>query len=383
MKIDRRRFIELAGLAGLVLVAPPALAGAQPRRKVVVFVELNGGNDGLNTVIPFTDPLYRKLRPTLAVARSEQRTVDAETALHPSLARTAELWDAGEVAIVEGLGYPDPNRSHFRSIEIWEQGTDANTYADQGWVGRVAPGAELSAYKPAALTFGGGGEGPLAGTGTLELEDPQRLFAQTRRLSRTASETSNPALTHLLRTEREVLDAADTLKRFSDRAPSFSSMFRGNRQLRPLQLAAELIASGLPLLAVKVRVTGFDTHVNQARSHARLLGLVDTGLGAFRDAMQTAGIWDEVLIVTYSEFGRRPRENGGGGTDHGAAAPHLVMGGRVKGGRYGARPALGALDPNGDLQHTTDFRSLYRTISEKWWGHSATEFNNFAKLGFV
>ena len=100
MKIDRRRFIELAGLAGLVLVAPPALAGAQPRRKVVVFVELNGGNDGLNTVIPFTDPLYRKLRPTLAVARSEQRTVDAETALHPSLARTAELWDAGEVAIV-------------------------------------------------------------------------------------------------------------------------------------------------------------------------------------------------------------------------------------------------------------------------------------------
>lgn len=383
MKIDRRRFIELAGLTGLVLLAPTAFAGPRERSKVVVFIELSGGNDGLNTVVPFKDPLYRKLRPNLALNPRELRTLDAETALHPSLENLAKSWDAGELAVVEGLGYPEPNRSHFRSIEIWEQGTGADDYADAGWVARAVPKGEIEKFAPAALTVGGGGEGPLAGSGTLELEDPDRLFKMTRRIQRSKVNTSNPALAHVLNAQNDLLDATETVRKHADKAPSFGQTFKGNRLLRPLELGAQLIASGMPMLALKVRVGGFDTHVNQARPHARLLKVVDEGLGAFREAMKTAGIWDDVLIVTYSEFGRRARENGGAGTDHGTAAPHFVMGGAVKGGRYGKRPALDTLDANGDLRFTTDFRQMYNTIATKWWGFDGGDFSSFNRLAFV
>lgn len=384
MDIDRRRFIELAGLAGLVLLAPSGVAARTARRgRVVVFVELNGGNDGLNTVVPYTDPLYRALRPSLGIGSKEVLALDGDTGLHPSLKRTAKIWESGEMAILEGLGYPDPNRSHFRSIEIWESGSSAEQYVRDGWVARVTPPDKLSGYTPAGLTVGGGGEGPLAGARSLELEEPERLFKMTRRLTRHTSPSTNPALQHVLQTQRELLDAADTLGQHIERAPKFDGQFGKNRQLRPLELAAEVIASGMPLLAVKIRLPGFDTHVNQARPHARLLETLDAGLGGFRDAMKSAGIWDDVLVVTYSEFGRRPRENGGGGTDHGTAAPHLVMGGAVKGGRYGARPALDALDDNGDLRFTTDFRRLYRTVATDWWGFDASPFADFRPLGFV
>lgn len=383
MRMDRRKFMQLAGLAGLVFIAPSAAFAGTKRSRVVVFVELSGGNDGLNTVIPRTDPLYRKLRPSLALPDKEILGLDKHTGLHSSLKKTAGAWEKGELAVVEGLGYADPNRSHFRSIEIWETGSDAEQYEDAGWVARAVPGAALEKYTPAALTVGGGGDGPLIGARSLEIEEPEKLFKLTRRLQRADGATSNPALAHVLKSQNELLDAVDTLHKHVDGGPSFDKQFGKDRRLRPLKLAAELVASGLPLLAVKIRIPGFDTHVNQARPHARLLEVLDGGLGAFRAAMKAAGIWDDVLIVTYSEFGRRARENGGGGTDHGTAAPHLILGGKVKGGLYGKRPALDELDANGDLRYTTDFRSLYNTVASDWWGFDNGDFKEFGNLGFV
>ena len=383
MKMDRRQFLELAGLAGLVAVAP-SVAFAAPSQRVVLFVELNGGNDGLNTVVPYKDPQYRRLRPSLALHPDKLLSIDPTTGLHPSLTQTSAMWERGEVAIIEGLGYASPNRSHFRSIEIWETGTDSDKYSHDGWVARAVPASRVANMNPAGLIVGGGGEGPLIGSRTLELDEPKRLFKMARRLKPTeVAGVSNPALAHVLRTQNDVLAGVDKIRQHATAGSRFKEHFGGKRQLRPMELAAELIASGLPLMAVKVRVPGFDTHVNQARPHARLLQVVDEGIAAFRGAMKSAGMWDDVLVVTYSEFGRRPRENGGAGTDHGTAAPHLVFGGKVRGGRYGQRPSLTDLDTDGDLKHTTDYRRLYATVAQNWWGTNGGDFARFKPFKLV
>lgn len=383
MRLDRRQFIELAGLAGVTLLAPAQVSAAGRPGRTVVFVELSGGNDGLNTVIPAADPLYRRLRPSIAVEAAKLRTIDAETALHPSLTRIAATWDKGELAIVEGVGYPNPNRSHFRSIEIWETGSDADEVLTSGWVSRVGPRSMRAEDHVAPLRIGGGGDGPLEGAGTLELDEPERLVAMARRLRRTSAETDNPALAHVLGAQQELLAAVDALGRFAQSAPSFAGRFGGGAALRPFEVAAELLGSGLGVLALKLRLDGFDTHVNQPNRHARLLELLDRGIGGLREALRAAGRWEDVLVVTYSEFGRRPRENGGGGTDHGAAAPHFVLGGAVRGGRFGARPLLDQLDADGDLVFTTDYRRIYRTLASSWWRLPAEELHEFEGLEFV
>jgi uncharacterized protein (DUF1501 family) len=380
MKIDRRQFVQALGAAGIAMFARPTFASTATDR-VLVLLELSGGNDGLNTVIPHADGRYRALRPNLAVPTRELRTLDDSAALHPSLSSLDDAWNAGELAIVEGVGYPEPNRSHFRSIEIWDSGTDADEYDERGWVRRVVPDAELVARKPAALTIGPGEDGPLAGTGALAMADPGQLSRIAGRLQRLSPDVENPALAHIVQTQNELLDAVENLELHSKKAPSLGL---GRTPLgRPLELAAQMIAGGLPLYAIRIRMGGFDTHVNQAGRHRRLLGIVDAGIGAFRRVMKQVGRWDDVLVVTYSEFGRRPKENGGGGTDHGTAAPQFVLGGRVKGGRYGRPPSLERLDGNGDLIHTTDFRRVYATIAEKWWKIAHHEFNDFNAIPFV
>jgi uncharacterized protein (DUF1501 family) len=380
-ELNRRRFIKALAAAGVTMIAPPTFASTASER-ILVLVELSGGNDGLNTVVPYRDPEYRRLRPNLAVPARRLRTLDDSTALHPSLSGLQNVWERGELAIVDGVGYPNPNRSHFRSIEIWESGTAADEYDHRGWIGRVLPDSEVSSRNPAGLILGGD-DGPLAGTHALALDDPNTLFRVADRLEQAMPTGDNPALDHVLRTQNDLLDAVEKLKGCLKKAPSFGDKFGRSPAGRALQLAAQMIAAGLPLYAIRTRVGGFDTHVNQAGRHARMLRRLDEGLAAFRDAMKQVGRWDDVLVVTYSEFGRRPHENGGGGTDHGTAAPQLILGGAVKGGRHGARPSLERLDRNGDLIHTTDFRDVYATIANIWWKVPQHDFNDFNVIPFV
>lgn len=380
--LTRRDFLKAAGLTGLLLAAPSAFALPQ-QRKVLLLVELAGGNDGLNTVVPYGDPLYRKLRPTIGVDHKSVLSLDDRRGLHPKLAGLAAAWEKGELAIVEGVGYPRPNRSHFRSIEIWESATDADAYDPRGWIAQVVPDADIRTLAPAGLTLGTGEDGPLAGANALALDDPDALIRVARRLERSALHTDNPALRHVLETQNRLLDAVGSVERRLASAPDFGDVFGSGPAARPLEAAAKLIAAGLPILAVRVRVPGFDTHTNQPGRHGRLMEVLDRGLGAFRTAMIGAGCWDDLLIVTYSEFGRRPRENGAAGTDHGTAAPQLVLGGSVRGGFYGNPPSLSALDTNGDLVHSVDFRQVYATIAERWWGLGDHKLSGYPQLGFV
>ena len=365
--MQRREFLKLFGAAPLALWLGDAVHAAAPRfERLLVLVELKGGNDGLNTVIPYADSNYPRLRPRLAIARDQVAQLDATTGLHPSLKSLMPLWQAGELAIVQGVGYPQPNLSHFRSIEIWDTASDSNDYLEQGWLSQV-----FEQYPPPG-TFAADGVviaspdlGPLAGgkTRAVALSSTEQFLRQAQGMAAGAPGARNPALAHLLKVEDDIQQAARGLHGQHRFRVEFPRSAFGNS----LRAAAQVVAAKAPVAAIRITLNGFDTHSNQLMVHARLLGELAEGLAAFKSALQELGRWDSTLIMTYAEFGRRPQENGSGGTDHGTANAHFVLGGRVQGGLHGARPSLTNLD-GGNLRYTTDYRSLYATVVEKWWG---------------
>lgn len=367
--MNRRHFIKLAGIAPAVLLAPQALlAGEVAAPRVLVLVELKGGNDGLNTVIPFADANYYRLRPQLAVAKDQVLRIDERVGLHPSLAKTRALFDEDQVAIVQGVGYDSPNRSHFRSIEIWETASRSDEFLTEGWLARAMERRRGDELVLDGVTIGEQDAGPMRGDPrAMTVRDPEQLMRAARRLLRaTEAESQNPALAHVLTTQRELMRATEGINEHLTRAPELGVDFPKHRLGKQLEIAAQLIASGLPLMVVRVTHGSFDTHANQPNQHANLLKQLDEGLAALRQALVEHDRWRDALVMTYSEFGRRAAQNGSRGTDHGTAAPHLIMGGGVKGGLYGKHPSLTDL-ASGDLKHHVDFRQLYRTAG-RWLG---------------
>ncbi|MEM1350468.1 MAG: DUF1501 domain-containing protein, partial [Myxococcota bacterium] len=336
---DRRHFLKIAGVAPLVLLAPQAAVASGARRRVLVLVELKGGNDGLNTVVPFADPAYRRLRPQLAIPGDQLLKLSDTIGLHPALDGVRASFDAGDVAIVQGVGYDHPNRSHFRSIEIWETASASDDYLEDGWLARALRARDATASDLVAegVSIGGEDVGPLRGDGVraLTVHDPKRFFQATKRVMRqTDVRSKNPALAHVLQTQRELITASSSLEDRLSALPAKAPAFPMSRVGRQLEVAARLLLGDVPLMVVKVTHGSFDTHANQLGAHQNLLAQLDEALTAFRDAMRGAGLWEDVLVMTYSEFGRRAAQNGSRGTDHGAAAPQFFMGGRVKGGLY-------------------------------------------------
>jgi uncharacterized protein (DUF1501 family) len=363
--MDRRDFLKLTALVPFAGTSGLARALEAAPRRLLVLVELKGGNDGLNTVIPFADPLYRSLRPRLAIARDQAIALDERTALHPALERLQPTWADGRLAIVQGLGYPQPNLSHFRSIEIWDTASASEEYLDSGWLARAFTRYPSPAgFVADGVVVGANAMGPLAGGGrTIALASPEQ-FLRNARLARGEGEARNPALAHILAVERSVVASADRLQPKREFATGFGSGPFGNA----VGTAAQLAAHEAGIAVVRLSLNGFDNHANQQGVHANLLRQLGEGLSTLRAALVEIGRWDDTLIATYSEFGRRPRENQSGGTDHGTAAAHFVMGGKVKGGLYGAAPALDRLDGNGNLPFAVDFRAYYATLLERWWG---------------
>jgi uncharacterized protein (DUF1501 family) len=365
MTCDRRRFLQSLCLATFAASARITLA-AEPRRKLLVLVELKGGNDGLNTVIPYADPQYAALRPRLAIARDQVVQLTETTGLHPSLAPLRALWDRHELALVQGVGYPQPNLSHFRSIEIWDTASRSDEYLDDGWLARAfALSPSPADFAADGVVVGPGAMGPLSGNGgrAIALSNPEQ-FLRNARLASDAGRTGNAALAHILRVEHDVTLSAQRLHAGRAFAAEFPRTAFGNAS----GTAAQLAANEAGIAVVRLSLGSFDTHANQSGTHANLLKQLAEGLTALRAALVEAGRWDQALIATYAEFGRRPRENQSGGTDHGTSSVHLVMGGGVKGGLYGAAPALGRLDGNGNLPHAVDFRGYYATFLDRWWG---------------
>ncbi len=376
--MTRRELLRLSGTLPFVWLVHPSrlfaasLKGVEQARwdRVLILIELNGGNDGLNTLVPYGDEWYYQARPRLAIPRERVLQLNEKVGMHPALEPLMTLWQERELAWVQGVGYAEPNRSHFRSIEVWETASDSRQILDEGWIARLfeihPPPSTLVAD---GIVLGRRDAGPLSGRTirTIALEDPQQFLAQASRVQASERTSPNNALNHILQVERELTHAAGDLEQRLQQGPSLSTMFPTSPIGRQLQTAAQLLAAKVPVAVIKVSIGSFDTHANQLTLHERLLKELADAVVAFRLAVQQVGHWDRVLMMTYSEFGRRVVENASIGTDHGTAAPHFFLGGKVKGGLYGAAPSLADL-PDGDLRYHVDYRSLYRTIITNWWG---------------
>jgi uncharacterized protein (DUF1501 family) len=367
--MQRRDFLKTLGLAPLALAVPDVVFAAAPARggytNLLVLVELKGGNDGLNTVIPYADPSYAKLRPRLAIARDQVVPLDERAGLHPALKPLHEWWQRGELAIVQGVGYPEPNLSHFRSIEIWETASNSTEYLDEGWLTRLVRAHPVPReFAADGVVVGSQDLGPLAGGArAIALSDPGQFQRQARLADDAMAAPRNAALAHILKVEGDIRQAAAGL----EGQHAFRTEFPRHRFGNAVKSACRVIAAERRVAVVRITHNGFDTHSNQLNVHARLLAELAEGMQALKGALTELGRWDSTLVMTYAEFGRRAQENASGGTDHGTAAAHWLAGGRVRGGLYGAAPDLGGLD-HGNLRHVVDFRSLYATIIESWWG---------------
>ena len=363
-------------MLGLTLMWPlcpgvlrAAAGSTKITNRVLILLELKGGNDGLNTVVPYGDDDYYRLRSGLAVGRDQVLQLTETLGFNPNLDALMDIWRQKEMAIINGVGYPQPNRSHFRSIEIWETGSSSQEYLQTGWLNRLLSGAPVGSSAAADGASIAGDAGPLAGGGlnVVVMRNPSRFFRQAQRVNEVQTATDNPALRHLLTVQNDLHRSARTLSRKMNSAIPVNTEFPATPIGRNLKIAARLIASDTGIPVIHVSHGGFDTHANQRVNHDRLLRQLSEAVAAFRVAMRETGLWNRVLIMTYSEFGRRPSENNSRGTDHGTAAPHFMIGGNVKAGIYGHQPSLKNL-VNGDLKFGVDYRRLYTTVARNWWG---------------
>ena len=402
--MNRRKFLRAAGVSALATSAPlfgivngvawaqspsPSSAPrtttlpASPYSNLLILIELKGANDGLNTVVPFADPLYATLRPRVRLEPASLINLTEREALHPSLKPLMTMWEDKQLAIIQGLGYPNPNLSHFRSIEIWDTASKSDEYLDAGWLARTfAQNPAPKAYAADGVVVGSNDMGPLSGYAarTIALADTAQ-FLRTARLAQAGRDERNSALRHILAVESEVVHAASKLNtnyQFKTTFPTSAFAFQ-------VRTAAQLAASNAGIGVIRLTLGSFDTHANQLGTHANLLRDLADGIAALKSVLQEINRWDSTLIMTYCEFGRRPKENQSNGTDHGTANVQFAVGGKVLGGMYGGAPQLARLDGNGNLPFAVDFRSAYSTVISKWWGLDSSRVLNgrFAPLDFL
>lgn len=383
MATTRRDFLvnglRVTAAAPLLLRPARALAGGGGGERVLVVVQLTGGNDGLATVVPARQDAYYRLRPTLAKRRSELRALDDEHGLHPALGELAEAWAEGELAVVQGVGTPRPERSHFRSLELWHTGEveePASGRREVGWLGRLAD--QLAERDPTSLAavHVGDEDLPLSLWGRSfrapTVRDPAgfRLAPAPREYERARDELlglrdGDARLAFLREAARGAYAAARRMEELAGRSTAVA--YPRTELAQRLALVARLVAGGFGARVFQVARGGFDTHARQAAVHDALLAELAGALGAFRRDLALHGAAERTAVLVFSEFGRRAEENGSRGTDHGAGAPAFVLGARVRGGLHGEPPRLDAL-VDGDVPATTDFRRLHASLERDWMG---------------
>ena len=368
--MKRRDFLRSTGTgvsAALIGSLWPIAGYSQARdryQRTLIMVELKGANDGLNTVIPFATPAYYTLRPRIALKRDEVLQLDERTGLHPSLLPLLPQWQSGHLAIVQGLGYAQPNLSHFRSIEIWHTASRSDETLQDGWLTRqFAQSAVPRSFAADGVIVGTNDLGPFSGSGTraIVLANTEQFLRQAR-FAQSGVGGGNRALAHVLKTEADIVHAAVGMSGNHEFRTEFPTHAFG----QSVRTAAQVLAGKAPVAVLRLSHNGYDTHQNQPGTHASLLRQLGEGLAALKGALIELNRWDQTLIMTYAEFGRRAAENGSTGTDHGTANAHFAMGGQVQGGLYGQAPQLDRLD-NGNLPYAVDFRSYYATAIERWW----------------
>jgi uncharacterized protein (DUF1501 family) len=367
--MQRRDFFKLLIGAPLLVASPIAQASSQG--KTLILIELSGGNDGLNTLVPFRDKAYYQHRKKLALSADQLIPISEKLALHPALSSLLPWWKKGQMAWLQGLGYANPNRSHFSSLDIWETGSGSEQSLNQGWLARIIP--HLKQTRDLDGISLATNLGPLQGlSNSLLLTDVDRYLRQANHLTpiQTSHQQQNPALVHIYQVNQQARQAADQLNKHLIHNQDINHLFGQHTFGKRLALTAQLLTSGIQVPVIKLSLGSFDTHNNQRDTHERLLKTLADGVDTLARICEQQGIWRNTLIMTYSEFGRRVTENASQGTDHGTAAPHFILGGSIQGGFYGSYPSLQQLD-NGDLRYTTDFRQVYTTLTQRWWGIDA------------
>ncbi|MFN5876178.1 MAG: DUF1501 domain-containing protein [Ignavibacteria bacterium] len=423
--MKRRSFLRKAGIAGAAVSTLPtlvdsvtvqALAGGDPRLhamleeqdRILVLIQLFGGNDGLNTVIPINDPRYYEGRPTIAIPKSKTLKINDDLGLHPAMAGMRGLYDQGQLAILQGVSYPNPDRSHFRGTDIWLTATDADVLGSTGWVGRylqtLAPGypTELPAH-PLAIQIGTQTSlGLLGSTGTMGISfrDPEEFYRLVNGGGGSgevpSSDQTDTAVGREIAFMRNIAKSADVyaqvVKQANDKAGSTSTSFPSTDLGGKLKVISQLISGGLKtrVYLVSWASASFDTHANQTLTtdptlgtHSDLLGELSEAVTAFMAEMKAKGQHERVSGMTFSEFGRRVAENGSVGTDHGTAAPLFVFGSQVNGGIYGSNADLQDLDVIGDMKMQFDYRDIYASVLLQWFGVATTSaqqllYNDFS-----
>ena len=410
----RRQFLRTSMLGGALswsvpgflsgtfdhLHAQTAASSVQPvtgkEGRILVVLQLAGGNDGLNTVVPFTDDHYHRARPKLRLDPGKILRLNDEVGLAPSLDSLKAIYDEGRATIVQGVGYPNPNRSHFRSTEIWHTATDADRTAREGWIGRyfdnacqgedARVGIAISRQSPQAFAN--------QGSKGISLQNPANLGADeadSEMMGAGDSVTDAPGMPaqasrSLDFLERVSLDArvsSDQIQQIMASARNQVS-YPGNPLARDLSFIGRMIGGGMPTRIYYVSQGGFDTHRNQQGAHERLLGQFGTAIQAFLRDLEAQGNLDRVVVLTFSEFGRRVAENASGGTDHGAAAPLFLFGGGLQAGLTGQAPSLAPQDlAGGDLKHHLDFRSVYASLLDQWLEVAPAATNGILGRSFV
>jgi uncharacterized protein (DUF1501 family) len=387
----RRQFLthtlkssSLVALSAIVpqFVSRTAQAAAPGQETILVVVELSGGNDGLNTVIPYADDLYHKARPTLRQTRNEVIRLDDHVGLHSAMKGFQPLWQQGQLAVLQGVGYPNPQRSHFESMDIW-QSADPKGRITTGWLGRAAVESDLRGDGVPILHIGpndlpravtgapGGGAVTVNSEHSFRLELGGGQAGQQKARRRlledlAAAKTGEDDLISFVQHRQvQTLTAVEQLRELLEGPHAVPRQGTGLSQ--KLQLIAGLIARSFGTRLFYVNLDGFDTHYAQSLTHQNLLAELADAIGGFFQALKTTGHDRRVSLMTFSEFGRRTQENGSRGTDHGAASCLFVAGPSVKGGVVGKHPSLADLDA-GDLKFHTDFRSIYATLLDSWLG---------------
>jgi uncharacterized protein (DUF1501 family) len=408
----RREFLGLSskgiGLLAFSQFAPEflvrstlaAVPAPEQDRRILVLVQLAGGNDGLNTLIPYEDADYYRLRPTLGIGKDTVLRLSDTVGLHPACSAMHGLFDRGKLAMVQNVGYPNPNRSHFRSTEIWETASASHEFASTGWVGRfldnACAGIPADSHDPVAVHVTNGvpqsfmsasthptfGLGPGAGN-RRENEETRKLLESMVAAPTAAVASGNSNATFLKQTLMDTLVTEKKVQRVIG-AYRPESPYPGSPFAASLRNVAALISARLPTRVYFVALSGFDTHSNQLGQHAGLLTQLSEGLAAFQKDLEARKLDAQVTTMTFSEFGRRPSENESRGTDHGTAAPLFVMGAAIKGGLHGTPPSL-KVERNEDLTFSTDFRRVYATALEGWLGCPAEKVlgSRFEPVPFI
>jgi uncharacterized protein (DUF1501 family) len=382
MIIKRRDFIRVGSLATASFMVPKFLKAFETGKmvpqgnKVVVVLQLSGGNDGLNTVIPVRNDIYYASRPKLALEKNKVLSLNDEVALHPELTAFADAFHDGSLGILNNVGYPNPDRSHFRSMDIWQTGSQSNEYVSTGWIGRYLDAQCSGCDKPTqALEIDDLLSLALKGehTNGLALRDPKRLYGTSNEQffkdlsSHHTDHHEEQPVDYLYKTMAETVSSADYIFKQSRLHPT-SAEYPNTELGKNLKTIASLVYSDINTKVYYVSLGSFDTHINQQAQQQRLFKELNEAMDAFIKDLKSQNRFNDVLFFTFSEFGRRVSQNASGGTDHGTANNmFLLSGGLKEKGILNALPDLNDLD-QGDLKYKVDFKNVYATVLNKWLG---------------